>query len=504
MRSISSTVEAPRIADASTFGTQEARSLQPRKAPIPILGVPFDPVSVVEALEMVEQMIASRRPHYVVTANVDFLVQALRDVELRRILFDAHLVLCDGTPLVWASRMLGNPLPERVAGSDLVPLLLGRAAANGHRVFLLGGATASVERARERLLEAHPTLRIVGEYSPPFSELLDMNHEVIAERVRAARPDLLLVSFGAPKQEKWMNMHFRKLGVPVMMGVGGTIDFLAGRLARAPLWMQRAGLEWVFRLLQEPRRLIPRYARDLRHFGAPVFAQWWHLKTRRRSRRAHRPESRSAGVESSCVLFPDWLDMEAVRNGQSQWDAAVAADGDLLLDLRNVQFIDSTGVGLVIRLQKARRLRGHETLLVAPSDAVLRALSIMKLVDFFRIVPDTESARRTLDRKHRIPPVTGRGDGGSSLAWPEEVTAANAERIWADSLEFIRERGAGVSRLEIDLSCVRFLDSSGVGLMLRTRRVAVQEGVQVEFRNAGENVRCVLRLARLEEGLIGA
>jgi N-acetylglucosaminyldiphosphoundecaprenol N-acetyl-beta-D-mannosaminyltransferase len=218
-------------------------------------------------------MIAEGGAHYVVTPNVDFLVKARRDPELRRILSKADLVLCDGTPLVWASRLLGDPLPCRVAGSDLVPSLLERAAERGWRVFLLGGGPGVAAEASRRIESAYPSIPPVAHYSPPFRPLDDMNNGEIAERVRAARPDIALVCFGCPKQEKWISRYCAALEVPVMIGAGGTIDFLAGSMARAPQWMRRSGSEWIFRLLQEPRRLARRYADDLVSFAPAIVAQ---------------------------------------------------------------------------------------------------------------------------------------------------------------------------------------------------------------------------------------
>src|SRR6185436_16019915 len=247
-------------------------------APVAILGVPFDSVTTAETIDIIARMIESRRPHYIATANVDFLVQAAQDIELRRILFDAHLVLCDGTPLLWASRLLGNPLPERVAGADLVPLLIQVAAQKGYRLFFLGATSESAEKAVANLQRQYPKLVIAGHYSPPFSQLLEMDHDEIKRRIKEARPDLLFVSFGCPKQEKWMAMHYRTLGVPVSVGVGATIDFLAGQVRRAPRWMQRSGSEWIFRLAQEPRRLFRRYLNDLGVFGLSIVRQWWRLQ----------------------------------------------------------------------------------------------------------------------------------------------------------------------------------------------------------------------------------
>ena len=246
--------------------------------PIAILGVPFDNITTAETIETIDRMVASRQPHYLVTANVDFLVQAQEDVELRRILFDAHLVLCDGTPLVWASRLLGNPLLERVAGADLVPLLLRVAAEKQYRVFFLGATPESCTQAVNNLKKLHPTLIIADHYSPPFNKLLEMDHDEIKRRILAAKPDLLFVSFGCPKQEKWIAMHYHSLGVPVSAGVGATIDFLAGTVKRAPVWMQRSGLEWIYRLAQEPRRLFKRYFKDLWVFGWKLLGQLWQLQ----------------------------------------------------------------------------------------------------------------------------------------------------------------------------------------------------------------------------------
>src|ERR1041384_2790042 len=153
-------------------------------APVAILGVPFDSVTTAETLEIIARMIDSGEPHYIATANVDFLVQAAKDVELRRILFDAHLVLCDGAPLLWASKLLGNRLPERVAGSDVVPLLMKEAAEKGYRVYFLGAEPAVAAKAVEILRAQYPTLKIVGHHSPPFNPLVEMDHDERVERRR--------------------------------------------------------------------------------------------------------------------------------------------------------------------------------------------------------------------------------------------------------------------------------------------------------------------------------
>ena len=234
--------------------------------PIAMLGVAFDNVSLSGALGRIQAMIAARVPSYIVTANVDFLVQARRNAELRRVLLDAHLVLCDGMPLVWASRWLGNPLPERVAGADLAPQLIRVAAEHNYRLFFLGATPEANARAIANVRAQFPNANIAGHFSPPFRPLPEMDNGAIRRRILAAQPDILFVALGCPKAEIWMARHHQSLGVPVMIGVGATMDFLAGDVKRAPLWMQRAGAEWVFRLFQEPRRLFRRYAANLWSF----------------------------------------------------------------------------------------------------------------------------------------------------------------------------------------------------------------------------------------------
>lgn len=241
--------------------------LTQQKERIELLQIPFDRVTMKGALSRIDEMVTARSPSFIATANVDFLVQARSDGELRSVLHRADLVVCDGKPLVWLSRLLGKALPERVAGSDLVPRLLETSEQNGWSVYFLGGREDVLEQAVHKTSLKHAGLKIAGAYSPPFAPLAKMNHDDICERIREAKPDILLVSFGCPKQEKWIARHYAKLHVPVSIGVGATIDFLAGSMKRAPKWMQQSGMEWVFRLLQEPRRLLKRYATDLVVFG---------------------------------------------------------------------------------------------------------------------------------------------------------------------------------------------------------------------------------------------
>jgi N-acetylglucosaminyldiphosphoundecaprenol N-acetyl-beta-D-mannosaminyltransferase len=179
------------------------------------------------------------------------------DGAFQEIINASSMVVADGMPLVWASRRTGAPLPERIAGVDLVSECARLGARHGYRVFLLGAATGVAGAAADVLRRQYPGLNIVGTYSP--SALTDEADRETVAVIRAARPDILLVAFGAPKQEKWISKHMDTLQVPVLIGVGGSFDMLSGRISRAPTWMQQTGLEWFYRFMREPSRLWKRY-----------------------------------------------------------------------------------------------------------------------------------------------------------------------------------------------------------------------------------------------------
>ena len=480
--------------------------------PIAILGVPFDNIGTAHAIQLIEEMIASRKPHYLVTANVDFVVQAQSDIELRRIIFNAELVLCDGTPLVWASRFLGNPLPERVAGADLVPLLIRLAAIRNYRIFLLGATPEAAEKAVARLRAQYPKL-VIDHYSPPFDPLLEMDHEQIKNRITAMNPDMLFVSFGCPKQEKWIAMHYKNLSVPVVAGVGATIDFLAGQVRRSPVWMQKIGAEWIFRLAQEPRRLFGRYARDLWVFGKGIVKQWWQLQFRHRLRPAtpqhNLPPTAPSTVLSAVTeeLVPikvrGRLDSASAHDGTFALDKILSRSGHCLLQMEDVEFIDSTGIGILVQLQKRLHGEGRQLVFIAPSTMVTQALMLMRLTEFFAIAADLEAAKRLVDtRQHELPVVADSVTKSEALHWQGEITAENAEHVWDSTVAWLANAGCDVQQeAVINLAAVRFIDSSGLAIMIRARKLAQRHGVNLKFQEIQPAVRNVIRISRMEEFL---
>ncbi len=179
--------------------------------------------------------------------------------ELRRINQDAGFIVCDGMPMVWRSRYTKRPLPECVAGSELIYALTKWAAVKGHRVFFLGGAPGVARAAADKLVRRYPGLQVAGVECPPFRPLTDEEEADLLARIRHAQPDILYVALGQPKGELWLAKHYRHTGAKVSVQLGASFDFVAGGVARAPLWIQKAGLEWAYRLSQEPHRLARRY-----------------------------------------------------------------------------------------------------------------------------------------------------------------------------------------------------------------------------------------------------
>jgi len=227
-----------------------------------ILGVRVDAVTFDQALRRIEAFIADGRPHQLVTVNPEFVMTAQSDAEFRDIINRSALALPDGVGVWWASRRLGRPLPERIPGVDLVERLAALAAERGYRLYLLGAMPGVARRAAEVLRARYPGLVIAGTYagSPRVEDEAD-----IVARVRAARPDVLLVAYGAPAQDRWIARNLDRLGVPVCIGVGGSFDYIAGVHPRAPRWLRQLGLEWLHRLVTQPwrwRRMLalPRFA----------------------------------------------------------------------------------------------------------------------------------------------------------------------------------------------------------------------------------------------------
>jgi N-acetylglucosaminyldiphosphoundecaprenol N-acetyl-beta-D-mannosaminyltransferase len=370
--------------------------IEQRETSVAILGVAIDNLTMQEVLHTVELQIAEGGFHQIATANVDFLINSVRDEELRETLVRCDIVLADGMPLVWASRLLGARLKERVAGADLVPQLAKLAAEKGYRLFLLGASEASSIGTAQWMRKNFPSASIAGRYCPEHRPLEEMDHEEILSRIEEARPDILLVAFGNPKQEKWLAMHRHRLKVPVCIGVGGSFDFLSGKVPRAPLWMQQYSLEWLYRAAHDPSRLAMRYANNivglLRYLPIQIVAL--AMQAKRRS---------STQITNESVGAVRVLRIDGSFTGSllAQFEkdvcGAIVSGYHIVLDMSETAYIGADALGTLIRLLTTAR-RWKRELWIAGLDPLLcRVVRASRLGRFFRMAPRVAEALRRIE-----------------------------------------------------------------------------------------------------------
>ena len=222
-----------------------------------------DSLNMAEVLDRIDKLIQIKKKSYVVTPNVDHIVQLEKDSELQKVYKNADLILADGKPLIWISNYYKTPIKEKVSGSDLFPLLCEMAGKKGYKMFFLGAAEGVAARAATNLKKRYSNLEVAGVYSPPFGfEENEEEVEKILQMIIKSNVDILIVGLGAPKQEKFIFKYHDRLNVPISLGLGASLDFEAGNIKRAPKWMQKSGLEWLFRITQDPRRMFKRYIID--------------------------------------------------------------------------------------------------------------------------------------------------------------------------------------------------------------------------------------------------
>lgn len=241
---------------------------------VDIAGVKIENLSFAQAVERISVLATDHRAHCVFTPNVDHIVRLQKDITFKKAYREASLVVVDGMPIIWAAKFLGTPLKERVAGADLLPHCCAAAAEKGLTVYFLGAAPGVAQLAAEKLTQRYSQLKVAGIYSPPFGFEKDQKEcQLIVDKLNASAADIVFVGLGSPKQEVWMSKYQPMLNIGVMLGIGAAIAFAAGVEKRAPVLMQKVGLEWLYRLTQNPRHLAYRYFKDLSFFWL-IFKAW--------------------------------------------------------------------------------------------------------------------------------------------------------------------------------------------------------------------------------------
>jgi len=364
---------------------------------VAILGTPVDILDMSQTLARLEEFIQERHFHQVATANTDFLVNAVSDPELQHILRSCDLVVPDGMPLVWASRIMGSPLPERVTGADLVPRLASLAAQKGYRIYMLGARPEIAQRAKMQLEADNPGIQIVGCVSPPLASIIEMDQEALLADIERTAPDILFVAFGNPKQEKWIHLHRERLcNVPVCIGVGGTFDFIAGAVPRASSAIQNSGFEWVHRLAHNPRYLWKRYGRDLTQGGRHLWRQWRILHKQPCAGRFDMflatandcaVLSLTGDFKSGCLPRFRTLTAKLVNEGSY-----------LVLDFQGIVSLDAEALGTLIDLQKHAVDQGRTLRLVNVPPKIAKAFRCSQIDEAF--IPIARSVAHALTERY--------------------------------------------------------------------------------------------------------
>jgi N-acetylglucosaminyldiphosphoundecaprenol N-acetyl-beta-D-mannosaminyltransferase len=387
-------------------GLDAERGISPEVEPsvktsdtVALFGLPITKVNMTEAVAKIEEYILSGRTHQIATANLDFARNALRDPYLHRIICGCSMVLPDGAPMLWASKMFSAPLEERVTGVDLIPELARLSQEKGYGIYLLGSTEENSLAAAQVLARLYPGVNIVGRYSPPVAPLQAMDHEEMIRRIRQARPQIVLVGFGNPKQEIWIYRHKDRLPASVAIGIGGSLDMIAGKLRRAPEWVRSLHLEWLFRLSQEPKRLLPRYLHDaialLTHLPLGIAASRMQ-PFERRQRGSAEEVRRGIRIFATPGKLGDRASALLVRAAK----AAVGEGQTLIVDLSETVRLEAEGVG---GLLEARRLLLEEGLwiwLTGMSNPVRRVLQFSGTSDLFRLATSTAAAIQATHSAH--------------------------------------------------------------------------------------------------------
>lgn len=462
-----------------------------------LLGLPFHDLTLEETLDWCRTRMHGHDPGYAVTANVDFTTQAYEDADLKKIVFFADRVVCDGMPLVWLSRVFGRPLRERVAGSDMVPRLLEICAEENLGVYFFGSDMGTLKEAKVIVEQRFPGLRVAGMDSPPVGAVIDWDNEALCRQMRASGASLLLVCLGCPKQERWIFAHHRETGIPLSIGVGASLDFIAGKQKRAPVWMRKTGLEWFWRMSSNPSRLVSRYGKDLLFLTKAAIGQAWAQRRRVdiADTSAVRAHGAAPGIQVERIIWSG----ELQKSDLSGAPLPAGTDLPLLLDASQVTFMDSSGLGRLAGVVRNCRAVGRHLVVAAPSRAFRDTVASAKMESLFPIASDEPDAMKTLaSLANRSTPRDIVAEGARWLAFEGSLDALQHDQMASALDESIAKMDSGES-LVIDLRAVDFIDSRAVGGLVRALKLVSAKGGRMFLHGAGASVREIISLLRLDK-----
>jgi len=494
---------------------------------IAILGIPIDNIDMDETIncifKMIEAFNTDGRPRQVATVNVDFVVNTLawglkhiRHPELLDILRRADLVTADGMPVVWASQLLGTPLKGRVTGADIVPRLAEEAAKRSKSIYFLGGHGDVGKRAGEILRKENPSLVVAGAESPfvhvegeAMAEATE-NDLPIVENINRSGADILLIGFGNPKQEIWFDRNRNQLKVPISIGIGGTYEFITGSVPRAPLWMQKTGLEWIFRITQDPKRLWKRYFIGFIKFGLMILPAILYHRYKRMLfglyyRSGKRPDiqaytaNKSASETVGVIKLPASVDAHAVDHIRKKMETEIQQYTNTILDFNHVDFIDSSGLGMLVTLWRKAKENQKKIFLIHVTSTTQRFFELSRLMDLFKemIFPDLKAALAHIAEISQRPP----------FYYLEVIRAENILFTLFGVLDAAQMSTVDVEAVKniigrkdciFNLSDLSFVDSSGIIFFLKIQKHVFEQKRHCLLCGLQDNVRRMFRITKLD------
>ncbi|MGH1363390.1 MAG: WecB/TagA/CpsF family glycosyltransferase [Calditrichia bacterium] len=486
---------------------------------IGILGLPIDNLTLEETVasvfDLCNDYLLDKRPRLVATVNVDFLVNLhsakdyrIRHPELMAILRQADLITPDGMPLVWFSRLLGHPLKQRVTGADLVPALATEATRLKKSIYFLGGSGDVAKKAAVTLKFRNPKMQVAG-YSSPFvhvegEKLADeqQRDDEVVEQVNRSNADILLIAFGNPKQEIWFWRNRHRLKVPVSIGIGGTFNFVTGSVSRAPAWLQKSGLEWVYRITQDPMRLWRRYFYGivkLSAFVLPILPQVLvGARKLKEGRWERRPLRYRYGQDKTSVILPAKVTAAIVR--QLDEELAHCETSHIELNFHGVRHLDIAAIGELLSLRRSRLLTNCALSARNVSLAIQKVMIAHRSYDVFDMNYLLEYAAGSEDDEVTPNTISRRGyrleanEHRAVIIFKERLDALRISRVDSDGL-FEKINNLDVI---VDLSNVRFVDSSAIGFLVKIKRISRESGNKVVICGMQEMVQQVFRMTRME------
>jgi N-acetylglucosaminyldiphosphoundecaprenol N-acetyl-beta-D-mannosaminyltransferase len=430
-----------------------------------VMGLPFHNVTFKETVDWSVKRMKAGIPTHICTANMDFVTRAREDKEFQRLLFESDMVVADGIPIVKISKFEGPVLKERVTGSDISPMLAEACSKNNLSVFGLGAAEGVADKAMKILQERYEGLKVAGAFSPPKAELEDMPHEEINKLIVDNDTNLVLVAFGAPKQDKWGRMNVPKLGKALAIGIGGTLDFIAGVQTRAPKFVQKVNLEWLWRLGTNPKRLFKRYAENICFFAYILFKQTIMKRAPWISNKAITESIDSSKLDELISCLVSYKDISSLESSQAevlQKFSCIAQNKNIVVDLEGKDWLNSVELGTIACLcaQAHKNQRGFA--MINLSKRINMYFEFYRLKDYFNVQKSVAGVYNFFADFNELPKEVEIIDEDDKLkiVLPYELTVHNIAKLEEFVDKRLPEIGGGKS-LEIDDSKCRFMDASG-------------------------------------------